>query len=161
MQAVLQRLAAPARLVQLVGAFYSGCRRLFSAHGVVGLPEWHSCGRGLMQGCPLLAAAVMRVWAASVLGNSTDVAGGVYLDDRTVWTRTSASPSALRAAKERSDRFDFCFGLSCNPTKCAVVAKNPAAAGKYETYEFGYGAVATQLDLLGLRYQLEGAEPCS
>ena len=84
--AVLSHLGAPATLIDLVRSFYSASRRIFVDRGICSA-QWRTATSGLMQGCPLsplIAAAIMRVWAGFVQVDPS-IKALAYLDDRTFW----------------------------------------------------------------------------
>ena len=160
--AVLSHLGAPATLIDLVRSFYSASRRIFVDRGICSA-QWRTATSGLMQGCPLsplIAAAIMRVWAGFVQVDPS-IKALAYLDDRTFWCShapsedSSVDPgqivvNALQGAKHRSNFFDSTFGFSCSADKCHIAGKTgPQATSLSEI--FGYRLSPT-LNVLGAQH---------
>ena len=152
--AVMGRLGAPCGLCALVRGFYEGHCRVFSSTNVLGA-EWHQIRCGLAQGCPLsplLAGTVMWVWHEFVeAGSSGELASCSFVDDRLLWSRSSA---ALRRGKQRSDMVDAAFDFTCDQGKChfAFRGNDPAVLGLRD--ELGYDS-AEVLVVLGLVIPLD------
>ena len=152
----LQHWGAPPQLIALLRSFYCGQERLFSHGGQVG-GQWHAVSYGILQGCPLsplVAAAILQVWALLVCRDGID--GVVYIDDRTMWTDAIGAEAdrAMRAALQRSARFDSACRWRCRPGKCQIAASD---LHLYEGFvrDIGYPA-GPVLTVLGLRHHTHG-----
>ena len=154
--AVLSRIGAPEQWVSLLRAFYRDCRRIFAVKGVYN-QAWSHAKRGLIQGCPfsaVVAAAAMHLWASFVCDARCGVDGAAFLDDRMFWRLPDGPGDALGLALQRSDRFDRCFGLRLCVSKCRVAALDPDSEQASVLDSFGYGSVASCLEVLGVDYDL-------
>ena len=152
----LRHWGAPPQLIALLRSFYCGQERLFSHSGHVGC-KWHAVSHGILQGCPLsplVAAALLQVWALLVCKDGTD--GVVYIDDRTLWTEGIGAEAdrAMRAALQRSARFDSACRWRCRPGKCQIAASDLQL---YEDFVRAVGYPAgSVLTVLGLRHSTHG-----
>ncbi|CAE7362760.1 gcs-1 [Symbiodinium sp. CCMP2592] len=155
---VLARWGMPLAVRRVLAAFYDKQERLLMVRGRCA-STWFQATCGLIQGCPLspvVAAAVMQVWASVVEGPS--VLALTFQDDRTmlaVGGPVSAQCEELRAAGLRSKTFDTAFALACDPGKSSVVG-GPDAQGLADT--LGYARVEA-LSLLGVSHPLDCTLP--
>jgi hypothetical protein len=157
---VLRHLRAPEPIVKLLEVFYGSARKVFSIDGVFS-KDWATQGRGVLQGCPfspLLGAAVMSCWTASVCRSGSQCDGAVYVDDRSAWLCRGAPPGTLTVAKERGDAFDRVFGFTCRAEKCWVAARAPTQALTQELTSMGYGIARQDAPLVGLVHDLTGKQ---
>ena len=157
--AVLTHLGAPSSFVTLINNFYFTSPRIFLDRGNCSA-KWHTATRGLMQGCPcspLIAAAIMRIWAGYIK-QDPQINAMAYIDDRTFWsvhTSQEVNPqvlTTLQAAKARSDHFDTVFGFMCRAPKCAIAARDsPAAQALSATFGYKLSGV---LQTLGVQHHI-------
>ncbi|CAE7373819.1 unnamed protein product [Symbiodinium natans] len=152
---VLARLGAPQWLAGLLRSFYTEPQRLFKAGGCFDA-RWRTTTAGFLQGCPLspvIALAVGATWAEYCRCSDVDLM--IFVDDRALWPLPHAAcpATALRAALQRSDRFDEAFKFVCKPTKCAIVVLDSDSSLNELIAERGYSRESS-LELLGIELKL-------
>ena len=87
--AILDALGAPIEIIRLIEQFYAHSIRLMTMEGA-STKAWFAVKHGVLQGCPfsmLLLAALMRVWIALMDVKAPNCSKGVYVDDRSIWSR--------------------------------------------------------------------------
>lgn len=153
---LMRRLGAPPQLERLITSFYDGSLRLFKHERYIA-PKWESASKGIMQGCPLspsLALMVGHLWASYCL--SSDCRGIMFVDDRVLWPRprTQNIEASLRHALQRCCHFDDVWGLTCKPSKCAVIQPSDSHVLDHLAALFRY-EVLPKLEFLGVSFSVQ------
>ncbi|CAE7526608.1 Cacna1c, partial [Symbiodinium pilosum] len=124
--AVLRWWGAPEWLASVLEDFYAGQERWVAVAGVFASSPV-GAGASLLQGCPfspLLLNAMMGVWSRYVQTQVDNLGVGIYLDDRSLWTRGRGAVQRLEAAARAGAWADSMLGFELHPNKLESFACN-------------------------------------
>ena len=133
-----------------------------------GAPEWLAAiledfyteqGASLLQGCPfspLLLNAMMGVWSRYVQTQADDIGMGIFLDDRTLWTRGRGAVQRLEVAARAGAFADSMLGFELHPGKLESFACTVEQREALMEHADVIGIPQTDFVLLGIPYRLTG-----
>ena len=155
---VLRWWGAPQWLLQVLASFYDQQERWVAAAGCYATtPVAATCS--LLQGCPfspLLVNGMMAAWALHVKRAAPNIRMGIFLDDRTLYTKGYGSVEKLVAAAQAGQFADKALGFELHPEKLAAFGSNVAKREALMEHADLLGVPQTDFVLLGVNYRLEG-----
>ena len=149
---------APTWLLSVLASFYDSQERWVAAAGCFATrPVKANCS--LLQGCPfspLLVNGMMAAWALHVRRAAPGIRMGIFLDDRTLYTRGSNSVGNLVEAARAGQVADKAMGFELHPDKLASFGSHVAKCEALMEHADLLGVPQTDFVLLGVNYRLEG-----
>ena len=124
--AILQWWGAPTWLATLLAGFYMEQERWVAVAGVFAHKP-AVAGASLLQGCPfspLLLNSMMGIWRRYVQSQVPHISMGIFLDDRTLWTRGREAVHRLEQAAQAGMFADEMMGFELHPNKLESFACN-------------------------------------
>ena len=155
---VMRWWGAPTWLLSVLASFYDGQERWVAAAGCFAAkPVRSNCS--LLQGCPfspLLVNSMMAAWALHVRQAAPSIRIGIFLDDRTLYTRGNNSVGNLVEAACAGQVADKAMGFELHPDKLASFGSNVTKREALMEHADLLGVPQTDFVLLGVNYRLEG-----
>ncbi|CAE7864888.1 Cacna1c [Symbiodinium microadriaticum] len=155
---VMRWWGAPTWLLSVLASFYDSQERWVAAAGCFATrPVKANCS--LLQGCPfspLLVNGMMAAWALHVRRAAPGIRMGIFLDDRTLYTRGSNSVGNLVEAARAGQVADKAMGFELHPDKLASFGSHVAKCEALMEHADLLGVPQTDFVLLGVNYRLEG-----
>ena len=155
---VLRWWGAPRWLLDLLETFYQRQERWVTAAGCFA-PRPVASNCSLLQGCPFspfLVNSMMAAWALHVRQAAPGIRIGIFLDDRTLYTRGPNSVENLVVAARAGNAADRALGFDLHPDKVASFGCHVARREALMEYADLLGVPQTDFVLLGVTYRLEG-----
>ena len=155
---VLQWWGAPTWLLAVLRDFYNRQERWVAASGCFA-PTQVSATCSLLQGCPfspLLVNGMMAAWALHVRQAVPSIRMGIFLDDRTLYTKGYGSVDKLVAAAQAGQVADQAMGFELHPDKLSAFGSNVVKREALMEHADLLGVPQTDFVLLGVEYRLEG-----
>ena len=156
--AVLRWWGAPEWLAAVLEDFYAGQERWVAVAGVFASSPV-GAGASLLQGCPfspLLLNAMMGIWSRYVQTQVDNIGMGIYLDDRSLWTRGRGAVQRLEAAARTGAWADSMLGFELHPDKLESFACNVEQREALMEHADVIGIPQSDFVLLGIPYRLAG-----
>ena len=145
-------------LVDLLADFYRDQERWVAVAGVFA-PRPVQAGCSLLQGCPfspLLVNSMMAAWSLHVRCRVPDIRMGIFLDDRTLYTKGTRAVTRLVEAATAGQEADAAMGFALHPDKLASFGCHVQQREVLLEYADVLGVPQTDFLLLGVNYRLEG-----
>ena len=158
--AILQRWGAPTWLATLLAGFYMEQERWVAVAGVFAHKPVVA-GASLLQGCPfspLLLNSMMGIWCRYVQSQVPHISMGIFLDDRTLWTRGREAVHRLEQAAQAGMFADEMMGFELHPNKLESFACTVEQREALMEHADLIGIPQTDFVLLGVPYRLAGCQ---
>ena len=155
---VLRWWGAPDWLAEVLEDFYTGQERWVAVAGVFASSPV-GAGASLLQGCPfspLLLNAMMGIWSKYVQTQVDNVGMGIFLDDRTLWTRGRGAVLRLESAARAGAFADAMLGFELHPGKLESFACTVEQRDALMEHADVLGIPQSDFVLLGIPYRLAG-----
>ena len=155
---ILRWWGAPLWFVNLVADFYESQERWVTVAGIFTAQPVRACC-SLLQGCPfsaLLVNSMMAAWALHVKRRVPTIRMGIFLDDRTLYTKGIRAVADLVAAATAGQEADRAMGFELHPDKLASFGCHVQRREALLEYADLLGVPQTDFLLLGVNYRLEG-----
>ena len=157
---VLRILGAPEPFLHVLEGFYAKHERWVEWRGCVA-PAAIKPTRSLLQGCPgsvMELAALMAVWVRHVKATAPGAKLGVFIDDRSIWTRDKYPSTTLENALRAAAEVDKAADMEWHPDKGEVFAISAPARRELEPVRqlvCPTASVGTKFKMLGVWYHLK------